>query len=107
MSEAVLFLLGAVALSALGGLIVWVLSRPRQEKFGNTIDSFSKDLNALAPSGSAKRRRKRPAPAAPAPTDAKRSPSGPKQSGPPRRNGAVVQIHPRPRPGPQSRQKQQ
>jgi len=48
----ILFLLGAVALSALGGLVVWIASRPRPERFGSTIDSFNRDLDALAPPGS-------------------------------------------------------
>ena len=59
MSEAVLFLLGAVALSALGGLVVWVLNRPRREKFGTTIDVFNRGLNALAPPGSRGGRKRR------------------------------------------------
>ena len=55
MNEPMLFLLGAVALSALGGLIVWILSRPRRERFGSTIDTFSKDLSALAPPGASRK----------------------------------------------------
>lgn len=49
MNTPVLFLFGAVALSALGGLVVWIASRPRPERFGSTIDTFSRDLSALAP----------------------------------------------------------
>jgi hypothetical protein len=51
-STPILFLLGAVALSALGGLVVWIASRPRPERFGSTIDTFTRDLDALAPPGS-------------------------------------------------------
>lgn len=51
MTTPILFLLGAVALSALGGLIVWIASRPRPERFGSTIETFSRDLDALAPPG--------------------------------------------------------
>ncbi len=52
MSSPVLFLLGAVALSSLGAMVVWLLSRPRKERFGSSIDSFNRDLSALAPPGS-------------------------------------------------------
>lgn len=52
MSNPVLFLLGAVALSSLGAMVVWLLSRPRKERFGSSIDSFNRDLSALAPPGS-------------------------------------------------------
>ena len=52
MNSPILFLLGAVALSALGGLVVWIASRPRPERFGSTIDTFNRDLDALAPPGS-------------------------------------------------------
>ena len=123
MNEPVLFLLGAVALSALGGLIVWVLSRPRREKFGNTIDTFSRDLSALAPpgrgSGRKRGRQRRPVVPPglsqtpnvrpPRPNQA-RSPQG-STSTPAKSNrqnaarpGKVVQTSPRPRPGPRPRQ---
>ncbi|NNC80231.1 MAG: hypothetical protein HKN94_08780 [Acidimicrobiales bacterium] len=49
MSPPVLFLLGAVSLSMLGGMIVWLSSRPRKQRFGHSIHSFNRDLNALAP----------------------------------------------------------
>lgn len=49
MNTPILFLLGAVALSALGGLVVWIASRPRPEKFGSAMDTFNRDLDALAP----------------------------------------------------------
>jgi hypothetical protein len=45
----VLFLLGAVTLSILGAMVVWLLSRPRKERFGESIHSFRQDLSALAP----------------------------------------------------------
>lgn len=125
MNEPVLFLLGAVALSALGGLIVWVLSRPRREKFGNTIDTFNRDLSALAPPGrnqSRKRRQKRPSDAppvrrtAPGPRSAQSTPTQPTPARRPQLNGQnnskahrpnkVVQTSPRPRPGPRPRQGQ-
>ena len=123
MNEPVLFLLGAVALSALGGLIVWVLSRPRREKFGNTIDTFSRDLSALAPPGSAaarkRGRQRRPVVAPvgspnpnvrrPGPNQAranvgKSTPSNRQNAG---RPSKVVQVSPRPRPGPRPRQEHQ
>lgn len=49
MSPPVLFLLGAVALSMLGAMFVWLSSRPRKQRFGHSIHSFSRDLHALAP----------------------------------------------------------
>lgn len=58
MSIPVLFLLGAVALSALGGMGVWIASRPRPEKFGSSIETFNRDLDALAPPGSRKNSRR-------------------------------------------------
>lgn len=127
MNEPVLFLLGAVALSALGGLIVWVLSRPRREKFGSTINSFSRDLNALAPPGqSPNRKRQRPAGlarpqgtksnnasnnganngAGPRPNPVEQRGNQAHSSGSKRPN-KVVQTTPRPRPGPRPRQGQQ
>jgi hypothetical protein len=59
-STPILFLLGAVALSALGGLVVWIASRPRPERFGSTIDTFTRDLDALAPPGSRQSNQARP-----------------------------------------------
>jgi len=59
-STPILFLLGAVALSALGGLVVWIASRPRPERFGSTIDTFTRDLDALAPPGSRQSSQARP-----------------------------------------------
>ncbi|MDW3176208.1 MAG: hypothetical protein R8J94_02360 [Acidimicrobiia bacterium] len=84
MTTPILFLLGAVALSALGGLIVWIASRPRPERFGSTIDSFNRDLDALAPPGTQKQRsadHARSAPArrqhaAPGPTNGRQNPTG-------------------------------
>jgi hypothetical protein len=52
----ILFLLGAVALSALGGVVVWIASRPRPERFGSAIDTFNRDLDALAPPGAQKQK---------------------------------------------------
>ncbi len=49
MNTPILFLLGALALSMLGGMVVWLSSRPRKERFGSTIETFSRDLDALAP----------------------------------------------------------
>lgn len=49
MTAPVLFLVGAVTLSTLGGLLVWMLSRPRKERFGESIHTFRKDLHAIAP----------------------------------------------------------
>lgn len=49
MTAPVLFLLGAVTLSLLGALVVWMLSRPKKERFGESIHSFRKDLHAIAP----------------------------------------------------------
>lgn len=101
MTTPILFLLGAVALSALGGLVVWIGSRPRPERFGSTIDTFSRDLDALAPPGRERNsqpasrmnpsdRTRRPASARPAASSQARTPQ-PVRSGQP---GA------RPRPGP-------
>ena len=50
MTIPVLFLIGAVGLSVVLGLVVWLFSRPRKPKFGSTVDTFSSDLSALAPS---------------------------------------------------------
>ena len=50
MTIPVLFLVGALGLSFVLGLIVWLVSRPRKQKFGSTIDSFHNDLSAMAPS---------------------------------------------------------
>lgn len=49
MTAPVLFLVGAVTLATLGGLLVWMLSRPRKERFGESIHTFRKDLHAIAP----------------------------------------------------------
>ena len=49
MTAPVLFLLGALTLSMLGGLLVWMLSRPRKERFGESIHTFRRDLHAIAP----------------------------------------------------------
>ena len=49
MTAPVLFLVGAVALSLLGALVVWLLSRPKKERFGESIHAFRKDLRAIAP----------------------------------------------------------
>lgn len=49
MTAPVLFLIGAVTLSTLGGLLVWMLSRPKKERFGESIHTFRKDLHAIAP----------------------------------------------------------
>ena len=49
MTIPVLFLLGAVGLSIILGLVVWLVGRPRKPKFGSSIDAFNKDLSALAP----------------------------------------------------------
>lgn len=49
MTTPVLFLLGAVGLSVVLGLVVWLFSRPRKQKFGSSIDAFNNDLSALAP----------------------------------------------------------
>lgn len=133
MTTPVLFLLGAVALSALGGLVVWVLSRPRPERFGSSIDTFHRDLDALAPPGRAKPSRtlrkpgippmKSPAPMRPAvnpprqtarrPTPksrangaspaARNAPAKKKDTAPVNRWG-VTQTTPRPRPGPRPKQ---
>ena len=50
MTIPVLFLIGAVGLSAILGIVVWLVSRPRKPKFGSTVETFSNDLSALAPS---------------------------------------------------------
>lgn len=49
MTIPVLFLLGAFGLSFVLGVIVWLFSRPRKQKFGSSIDTFKGDLSALAP----------------------------------------------------------
>lgn len=95
MNDPVLFLLGAVALSALGGLIVWILSRPKREKFGSTIDTFTRDLDALAPPGQRSRRQPPRSPRqrqanGPRPTKVASSP----------RPGAATRPRPGPRPQP-------
>lgn len=56
MTIPVLFLVGALGLSFVLGVIVWLVSRPRKQKFGSTIDSFNNDLSAMAPSRSHARR---------------------------------------------------
>ena len=56
MNTPVLFLLGALALSALGAMIVWAASRPRKERFGSSVQSFSQNLDALAPPGQKRQR---------------------------------------------------
>lgn len=47
----VLFLVGALTLAALATLVVWIASRPRKVRFGQSIETFNRDLNALAPPG--------------------------------------------------------
>lgn len=86
MSDPVLFLLGAVALSVLGAMTVWLLNRPRKVRFGSSIDSFNRDLNALAPPGSR--------PATPPPGSRAPGPRRPEASAPPRR---APGPNPRPR----------
>lgn len=49
MTIPMLFLLGAFGLSVVLAIIVWLVSRPRKQKFGSSIDSFNNDLAALAP----------------------------------------------------------
>ena len=49
MTAPVLFLMGAIALSLLAATIVWLLSLPRKERFGESIHLFRRDLDALAP----------------------------------------------------------
>jgi len=103
----VLFLLGAVALSALGGMGVWIASRPRPEKFGSSIETFSRDLDALAPPGT------RPSPTRP--SSSKRPQFPARKSAPPAARGVPqagnpssaekpqpknVAPGPRPKPGP-------
>ncbi len=90
MTVAVQFLIGAAALAALGALGVWIASRPRRERFGSTINSFSNDLNALAPPG--QRRPQRDMRRRPVSTGARR-PAAPEAS-----------PGPRPKPGPRQRQ---
>ncbi len=85
----VLFLLGAVALSSIGAMVVWLLSRPRKERFGSSIDSFNRDLSALAPPGS------RPA----APPTNPRTP-GPRPEDARARNSAPARRAPGPNPRP-------
>ena len=50
MTIPVLFLVGAVGLSVVLSVVVWLFSRPRKPKFGSTVETFSSDLSALAPS---------------------------------------------------------
>ena|GEM_PF-2644245 len=118
MNTPILFLLGAVALSGLGGIIVWIASRPRPERFGSSIDTFNRDLDALAPPGS-KSHGRRPArplrPNAQRPNSpransqpARRSPAPTNGAGPrpvvksPNSTAASVRPKPGPRPGPRS-----
>lgn len=49
MNTPVLFLVGALALAGLLAMLVWLASRPKRQRFGHSIDSFSRDLSALAP----------------------------------------------------------
>lgn len=49
MTTPVLFLVGAIGLSVVLGVGVWLFSRPRKQKFGSSIDAFHNDLSALAP----------------------------------------------------------
>ncbi len=115
MTTPVLFLLGAVALSALGGLVVWVLSRPRPERFGSSIETFHRDLDALAPPGRAKpNRAPRQRPSTPhqqmppvkrpgsEPTAHKPAAKTPAKA--PANRWGVTQTSPRPRPGPRPKQ---
>jgi len=96
MNTPVLFLLGAVALSALGGMAVWIASRPRPEKFGSSIDTFTRDLDALAPPGSVKPGQKRTHPVAGA------KPGKP-ASRPSTSQPSPASARPKPGPRPQSR----
>lgn len=108
MTTPILFLLGALALSALGGVIVWIGSRPRPERFGSTIDTFNRDLDALAPPGSPKRSTGR-AGSAPARRQAPRQQLGPQRQPQPRTAKSQARgdgptpntaVRSRPRPGP-------
>lgn len=49
MNTPVLFLVGALALAGLMAMLVWLASRPKRERFGQSIDTFNRDLSALAP----------------------------------------------------------
>ncbi len=91
MTTPILFLLGAVALSALGGVVVWIASRPRQERFGSTIDTFNRDLDALAPPGAQPKKTRQVDHARSAPARRQHAGSGP------------VEDRPRPGPRPTSR----
>lgn len=103
MNTPILFLLGAVALSALGGLVVWIASRPRPEKFGSSIDTFNRDLNALAPPGSRPQRSRRATRPASHQAGARNS-GGRPGSRPSQQQPATAQARPKPgpRPGPRS-----
>jgi hypothetical protein len=92
----VLFLLGAVTLSLLGGMVVWLLNRPRKERFGSSIDTFNRDLDALAPPGTRRAGPTQQRP--PAQTHARRS----SPNGVPSSPG----VGPRPAPGPNPRREQ-
>ncbi len=88
---AMLFLVGALSLAALGALAVWIASRPRRERFGSTIDTFSRDLDALAPPG----QNRQPPPAGRQPSH--RGASSPTAH---RRTAAAAPAQARPKPGP-------
>lgn len=103
MNTPILFLLAAVALSALGGMVVWIASRPRPEKFGSSIDTFNRDLNALAPPGSQKKQSRRPArPARPAATQRSSASAKSGDLGPRPQQPATSQGRPKPGPRPRS-----
>ena len=105
MNTAVLFLLGAVALSALGAMIVWAASRPRKERFGSSVQSFSQNLDALAPPGQKRRPTQqlhRPAQTANRRAPGHAAPGGSPRPGPNPR-GVNQPVAQRPRPGPTPR----
>lgn len=106
MNTPVLFLLGAVALSALGAMIVWAASRPRKERFGSSVQSFSQNLDALAPPGQQRRpnqQLRRPAQTANRRTVDRPAPGGPPHQPGPAAHGANQPVARRPRPGPTPR----
>ncbi len=100
MNTPILFLLGAVALSALGGIVVWVASRPRPEKFGSSIETFNRDLDALAPPGSKPQRTRRPM--RPTGTQAGAGSKTGHRPGPTQPQPATAQARPKPGPRPRS-----
>jgi hypothetical protein len=55
--SALAFLLVAVAISAIGSLILWLTHRQRPPSIESGIDEFSRELRALAPDEAPRLRR--------------------------------------------------